>query len=615
MKESSNISHLGRRGGGRLTSPWGLAAVVLAILGPILFAPSCANTKTPPTGGRKDTIPPLIVGLSPLPGDVNVPTDTRIRITFDEYVTVKDPKGIYLSPPLSKAPRHRMRGKTVEVYFDEPLRDSTTYTLSLIGAIADNNEGNMYPGFTLYFSTGPTLDSMLVTGTVVDCNTLQPVKGATVMMYRDLADSALFLSTPDASVRTDDWGYFSLRNVAAAPYRLYAILDEAANNKYDPDNDKVAFVDSVIVPVMVVRDTLPEVLKYDMKDSAHCMARRSEYELALFREKPSKQLIKEHKRTSPRSLYVSFMAPDAKIDSMWVRGIPHDRLVTQFNIQRDSLEVWVNDRRRMPDTLHLFVDYLKTDSAGRLQPFTEHLRLCEEGAKSSAGRRSSRRDIKHQDTTCVVEIKAEADKVEQDGFVFEFKYPLIWEGFDSVTLKSVNPRQQEAMMRFKVERDSLNLRRYTLTPSEKLLPGYEYILRVPWRQFRDINGYYNDSTQVKVSLPKDDKLSTLTLNLTGVGAKYIVDLLSEKRDRVLRSYVVEGDGPLVFPYVKGGARYSIRLTEDRNRNGVVDTGSLLGHRMPEKVKLFRLRDGSYLLNIPEGADLEQNIDVAALFAD
>ena len=615
MNRKKTYLNAGRPGeGSGRGALWGLAAVLAAVLGPVLFAPSCANTKTPPTGGKKDTIPPVIVGLRPLPGDVNVPTDTKIQITFDEYVTVKEPKGIYLSPPLSKAPRYRLKGKTVEVYFEEPLRDSTTYTLNLIGAIADNNEGNMYPGFTLYFSTGPSLDSMLVTGTVVDCNTLQPVKGATVMMYRDLADSALFLSTPDASVRTDDWGYFALRNVAAAPYRLYAILDEANNNKYDPDNDKVAFVDSVIIPSIVVNDTLPEVLKYDMKDSAHCMARNSQYELALFRERPSKQLIKEHKRTAPRSFYMSFMAPDAKIDSMWIRGIPHNRLITQFNIQRDSLEVWVNDRRRMPDTLHVFVDYLKTDSLGKLEPFTEHLRLYEEGGSKSGGRRSSRRDLKHDDTTCVVEIKAEADKVEQDGFVFNFKYPIIWEGFDSVTLKSVNPRQQEAMMNFKVRRDSLNLRRYTLTPTEKLLPGYEYILKVPWRQFRDINGYYNDSSQVKVSLPKDDKLASLTLNLSGVNAKYIVDLLNEKRDKVLRSYNISSDCSLAFPYLKAG-KYSIRITEDKNANGLVETGSVLEHRQPEKVKFYTLKDGSYVLDIPESVELEQEIDIAKLFED
>ena len=167
-------------------------------------------------------------------------------------------------------------------------------------------------------------------------------------------------------------------------------------------------------------------------------------------------------------------------------------------------------------------------------------------------------------------------------------------------------------MKFKFERDSLNLRKYVLRPEGKLMSGYEYKLKVPYRKFRDINGFYNDSTEVKVSLPKDEKLSSLTLNLTGVNNKYIIDLLNEKRDKVLRSYIIEKDAALLFPYLKEG-KYSIRITEDLNRNGIVDTGNLLEHRQPEKVRFYKLRDGSFLITIKESTEMEQKIDVAKLF--
>ena len=149
-------------------------------------------------------------------------------------------------------------------------------------------------------------------------------------------------------------------------------------------------------------------------------------------------------------------------------------------------------------------------------------------------------------------------------------------------------------------------------PEGKLMSGYEYKLKVPHRMFRDINGFYNDSSEVKVSLPKDDKLSSLTLNLTGVNHKYIVDLLNEQRDKVLRSYIIEKDSELLFPYLKEG-KYSVRITEDLNRNGIVDTGNLLEHRQPEKVMFYKLRDGSYVLNIKESTEMVQNIDIANLF--
>ena len=129
----------------------------------------------------------------------------QIEIKFNEYVTVKDPKSLFLSPPLEKSPKFKLKGKGVVVYFESDLDSNKTYTLDLTNAIADNNEGNMFPGYTLVFSTGNTIDSMMMTGIVQDCNTLQPIKGATVMLYKDHADSAVFLKRPDAAVRTDDW--------------------------------------------------------------------------------------------------------------------------------------------------------------------------------------------------------------------------------------------------------------------------------------------------------------------------------------------------------------------------------------------------------------------------
>lgn len=588
------------------------AVPVALILGTLLFSPSCANTTQAPSGGKKDTIPPVIVGIKPLPGATGVPRhNAQISFTFNEYVTVKEPKNIFLSPPLDKAPKYRMHGKTLTVYFESDLDSNKTYTLDLTGAIADNNEGNMYPGFTYSFSTGDRIDSMVVTGTVYDCNTLQPVKGATVLLYRDLADSAVLTKRPDAAVKTDDWGFFALRNIPDAEFRLYAIQDEAGNNIYDADNDKLAFIDTVLRPKLIARDTLPELLKYDMKDTVRCMARRSEHELYLFRDQTSKQMVMNKERTGDRTAYVTFMAPDVQIDSLWIRGFAQKELIMQFNDQRDSLEIWINNRKRMPDTLHVFVDYLKTDSLGGLTPFVDHLRLAQAGGRSA---RSARRDIRHEDTVCVVTAKAAPETVEQVGFELEFKYPIINAAFDSLVLRSVNPRRQEERMPFQVSRDSTNLRVYHVRPEGTLQSGYDYYLKIPHRQFRDINGFWNDSTEVKVALPKDDKLSKLSLELTGVAHKYIVDLLGEKRDKVLRTYVVEKDEVISFPYLKAG-KYTIRLTEDLNRNGRVDTGNYGEHRQPEKVKFYKLRDGSYVINVPESAEMDQRIDVAKLFGN
>ena len=582
------------------------------VLGAMMFPSGCANTTTPPTGGPKDTIPPVLLKTSPLPGAVNVPTHkTLLKFTFDEYVVVKDANNIFLSPPLEKKPKYRMSGKTLVVSFESDLDTNTTYTLDLTGALADNNEGNMYEGFTLVFSTGSQIDSMCMTGLVQDCNTLKPIKGATVLLYKDHADSAIFLHRPDAAAKTDDWGFFSIRNIKDTVYRVYALKDANNNNIYEPDNESVAFLDEPFHPKTVINDSLYEFKKFNMKDTALCLARKTDVELNVFREKPSKQFIVKKERVGLRTAFLTFMAPNAKIHSMKFRGLPAEKLISQINPQKDSLELWVNDQRKMPDTLQLLINYDKTDSLGELVPTDEVVKLVMSKELRAELQKSSQQKAKHEDTIAVFKGTVDPTTVEQYGFTVEFKYPLIQETWDSLSFRSVNPRQQEKKERFKVTRNPDNLRRFTIMPQDKLMEGFDYYLKIPHRKFRDVNGYYNDSLEMKVTLPNDEKLSTISLDLSHVRNRYIVDLLNEKRDNVIRSFTVDSDQTVLFPYVKAG-KYCIRITEDRNRNGLVDTGSILEHRQPEKVMFFKIKD-QFLIDIPERTEYVQKIDMEELF--
>ena len=586
----------------------------LAVLSPTFFMHSCANTTQAPTGGKKDTIPPALYWTQPVPGAVNVDTNkTKLVFGFDEYVTIKNQQNIFLSPPQKKAPKAKVKGKNVVVTFEEPLAKGITYTLNFTDAIADNNEGNMFPGFTYVFSTGDNIDSMLVTGTVQDCNTLTPVKGATVMLYKDHSDSAIFKSRPFAACKTDDWGYFCIPYIPDTLYRLYALKDDNNDNIYQSeDGELVGSIDSLIRPVMRVSDTLAEMQKYDMKDTLECRARKSEYEIRLFKEESTKQKLMNKGRSADRHAYVTFMSKNAWIDSLWIKGYKQEQLISQFNLRQDSLEIWINDRRRTPDTLQLYINYRKTnDSTGVFEPSLEHYPLFIEGALPKKTGRAARQNLKHEDTICVYKLTAELETVEQNGFSIEFAYPIIYENFDSLKFRYINPKQKELKGSFTVEKDSLNLRRYTIRPKEKLLPGYEYFLKVPHRAFRDINGFYSDSTEVKVSLPSDDKLSTIILDMKGVEGKLIVDLLNEKRDKVLRNYIIEKDTQLVFPYLKEG-KYSVRVTFDYNKNSMVDTGNILEHRQPEKVAFFKVSENEEYLDLPAATELTQIIEISEL---
>ena len=583
------------------------------VLASLMFPSGCANTTTPPTGGPKDTIPPEITKIYPLPGTVNVPVHkTKVRFTFNEYVKIKDANGIFLSPPLEKKPKAVIKGKSVEVSFESDLDTNTTYTLDLTGAIADNNEGNLFQGYTLVFSTGSQIDSMCLTGMVQDCNTLMPLKGATVLLYKDQSDSAVFLQRPVAAAKTDDWGYFSLRNIQDTVYRIYAIKDANNNNKYDPESESVAFLDTLFRPHIVYNDSIYEFKKFDMKDTLLCLARKTDFELNVFREKPTKQMIVKKERVGLRTAYLTFMAPGTTVNSMRIKGLPKEKLISQFNPVKDSLEIWVNDQRKMPDTLHLVINYDKTDTNGVLKPTEETVKLAlDKKLRAEMMKSTSSRDRKHEDTIAVMTTSADPTTIEQYGYQIEFKYPLIEEAWDSLRFRMVNPRQQESVGKVKVIRDSTNLRKYSVMPEEPFQTGYDYFLKIPYRRFRDINGYYNDSTELKVTLPTDEKLSSITLDLSGVHEKYIIDLLNDKRNKVIRSFIVSSDGPVLFPYLKAGT-YCIRMTQVVNNNNLVYTGNLLEKIQPEKVRFFKV-DDQFMIKVLEKAEMVWTVDMEEMF--
>ena len=79
------------------------------------------------------------------------------------------------------------------------------------------------------------------------------------------------------------------------------------------------------------------------------------------------------------------------------------------------------------------------------------------------------------------------------------------------------------------------------------------------------------------------------------------------------SYIIDRNCTLTFPYLPAG-KYCIRVTEDENRNSIVDAGNLLEHRQPEKVRFILFRQEKFI-SIPEGTILDQNIDIERIFQD
>ena len=146
----------------------------IAIIALYLSAGSCANTSTPPMGGPKDTLAPVLVKVAPDSCATNVPVkDVRIELRFNEFVQLKDAeKQIYISPSLSKRIQPKIRAKSVVIELEDTLKPNTTYTVDFGASISDNNEGNPFPPYSLAFSTGSTVDSLMASGFLYDYKSL-----------------------------------------------------------------------------------------------------------------------------------------------------------------------------------------------------------------------------------------------------------------------------------------------------------------------------------------------------------------------------------------------------------------------------------------------------------
>ena len=236
------------------TTAYRIAAVLILVLS--IY--SCANMSRP-GGGPRDETPPLFVKSTPAPGALNV-SKQRVEIEFDEIIQVESPgEKVIVSPPQKDMPEIRASGRKVTVELKDSLLPNTTYTIDFSDAIVDNNEKNPLYSFAYSFSTGPTIDSLQVSGILLNASDLEPVTGMLVGLHSNLDDSAFQKLPLERIASSDELGHFTIRNVAPGKYRLFALKDLNRDYKFDNPSEEIAFFDSIVVPTADVKlhvDTL-----------------------------------------------------------------------------------------------------------------------------------------------------------------------------------------------------------------------------------------------------------------------------------------------------------------------------------------------------------------------
>lgn len=175
---------------------------VAALMAAIVTA--CASIGRP-EGGPRDEEPPRFVSANPRPGQLKV-EGNKITITFDENIQLDDAfNKVVVSPVQTQPPAISSNARRVTVELRDTMKPNTTYSVDFGDAIKDLNEGNVLDGFAIDFATGDTIDTLRISGMVLEARTLEPAQGMLVGVHSNLDDSALTTLPLDRIARTNQY--------------------------------------------------------------------------------------------------------------------------------------------------------------------------------------------------------------------------------------------------------------------------------------------------------------------------------------------------------------------------------------------------------------------------
>ena len=567
----------------------------------------CAKISAP-SGGLRDRIPPVVIKSIPANGALNF-TGKSIAITFDEYVVLDNINDKFMvSPPMKKKPRVFLKGKSVNVEFEDKLKDSTTYTFNFQDAIKDLNEGNILENYQFVFSTGPVIDSLSVTGNVYNALNLEVPEKTQVLMYSEMADSAVVKHLPDYISRVGNDGYFRIDNVRSGNYMLYALKDDDNSKNYNSIEEEFAFMNSpvIISPeknfLPIVKDTTklktgenkvsqstsvkktadkvpdPALVKKGVVKIAEPEVKNGEYQLFLFKaRKKAHYLIKSSRDLKYQMTYILSLPPGSMKFDFSIPGSSAGSYFTERSRNNDTLKVWLADSTiYSQQQIETILNYPFTDTLGTLgyKEDTIPMRFITPRAPRVT-------KVKKPVLTLETNISGGSLKPGQS-IVFNSKTPLRQPDTAQIKLYELINTNRKTI-RYSFIKDSLNSCRYIL--SAGLLPVKKYLLITDTASFSNIYNEYSDSTGTNFSVRDPETYSKLTLDIKNYEGNRIIQLLNQQ-EKLIRQEVMKKDGKLVFPLLESGF-YRIRVIYDLNGDGEWTTGDFDSGRQPEPVSYFQ----------------------------
>lgn len=536
-----------------------------------LLLSACAKQGMP-TGGNKDVTPPKTLRMTPPSGSLNN-LSKDFYIDFDEYVVLKNVENnILVSPPMKQRPEVKTKGKGIKVTILDTLLPNTTYLFQFKEAIADFNEGNLLPSLEYVFSTGDYIDSMSVSGNVVEALSLSPDKDPLSVWLMDeeryrqaikaLGDTNFKAPQPNYITRTDNEGRFSFNNIKPGQYHVIAIKDEDKNNVIDA-TETIAFLDSTMTAyAMASKSDSTDTSGYrNIKPSTITPTTT----LRLYTPKSERQRLTSNNFIETGKAVITSLLPLASPQL----NAGDVQVVWRLNSKRDTLTLWTLNKDC--DSLQLIV----TDTTGINDTLNMKWHSRKKTQKSAPAKLPKQENDMSFSTTSLHYF---------DSLWLSFKTPLDTNRCQLDSVAVIMLLKDSSIEYCSVCLDSSAMRAYLLY---RFRQGENYSVTIRGGLFTDIYGSDIDSLQSKITVSKAEDYGNLTLKVTNMEADsidtvpLIVELLDEKgnvlKDKKLNSY-----GTLKFSNIKP-AKYRVRVIIDSNGNGIWDIGDFASQRQPERV--------------------------------
>lgn len=500
----------------------------------ILLVTACASIQQP-QGGPRDTEPPKV--LVELPKNLTKNFNSKkIEITFDEFFKLNSEfTEISVSPAQDIPPLFKIKQKTLEITFKDSLEKNTTYTINFGKAIQDVNESVVLKNYSYVFSTGNKIDSLQISGKVINYLDSKEEKEITVFIIPVSRDSIFGKKRASLFTTTDSAGNFSLNNLKEDSYRIYALKEEGGGDKiYNQPNEEIGFIAN---PIKLTKDTASIKLKIfkQIPDNFRTNDQKIQQDgkIVLVFNKGIKKPSVRFLNATPVKPFIEFSAK-ADTLNMWLRDLSFD-----------SLKLEINDGNKPIDTVKLQRN--KTDKYLRTLSYTNNL-------SGNKIRPATQFTIKFNFPIEGID-KANVVLLEDSTTVSNFTLNRLDDG-----------RDFQILYPFKIKK------LYTLTFNEKAV--------------EDIYGTFNKLLKTKFTLDEVENYGNLNLKIVKSDStkNYIVQLITET-GAVIKQDIIITNRTLIYNYLNNN-KYRVKVIEDLNKNGEYDSGNISRKEQPEKSWFF-----------------------------